>query len=240
MWGEIDKLVKLAPQLIEARFLVRLNRFAALVELDGREVMVHVANSGRMHELLEPGRRMLLAPMPGEHRKTQYDLALVDLESTLVSADSRLPNALVAEALEEGLLPQFADYPQLRREVTYGDSRLDIMLSGPTGRAYVETKSVTLVVDGVARFPDAPTLRGVKHLNTLSQAVAADHRGAATFVIQRSDASSFSPHVTADPEFGAALQAAHAVGVEIYAYCCRVSESEIKLADRLPVNLGRS
>ena len=230
--------MKLHPELVEARFLTRLNRFAALMELDGREVMVHVANSGRLGELLEPGRRMLLAPAPGEHRKTQFDLALVDLESTLVSADARLPNALVAEALELGYLPPFAGYPQVRREVTYGESRLDLMLEGPAGRCYLETKSVTLVVDeGVAQFPDAPTSRGVKHLRTLSQAVAAGHRAAAVFVVQRSDARSLTPYDAADPEFGAALRSAHAAGVEVYAYRCRVTPDEIRLADPIPVNL---
>ena len=230
--------MKLHPELVEARFLTRLNRFAALMELDGREVMVHVANSGRLGELLEPGRRMLLAPAPGEHRKTQFDLALVDLESTLVSADARLPNALVAEALERGYLPPFAGYPQVRREVTYGESRLDLMLEGPAGRYYLETKSVTLVVDqGVAQFPDAPTSRGVKHLRTLSQAVAEGHRAAAIFVVQRSDARSLTPHDAADPEFGAALRSAHAAGVEVYAYRCRVTPEEIWLADPIPVNL---
>ena len=230
--------MKLHPELVEARFLTRLNRFAALMELDGREVMVHVANSGRLGELLEPERRMLLAPAPGEHRKTQFDLALVDLESTLVSADARLPNALVAEALARGYLPPFAGYPQVRREVTYGESRLDLMLEGPAGRCYLETKSVTLVVDqGVAQFPDAPTSRGVKHLRTLSQAVAAGHRAAAVFVVQRSDARSLTPHDAADPEFSAALRSAHAAGVEVYAYRCRVTPEEIRLADPIPVNL---
>ena len=230
--------MKLHPDLVEARFLTRLNRFAALVELEGREVMAHVANSGRLRELLEPGRRLLLAPAPGAHRKTQFDLALVDLDFTLVSADSRLPNALVAEALARGDLRPFAAYPQVRREVTFGESRLDLLLEGPAGRCYLETKSVTLVeAEGVARFPDAPTLRGVKHLRTLSQAVADGHRAAAVFVIQRGDARSFAPHDTADPEFGDALRAAQAAGVEIYAYPCQVSPEEIRLAAPLPVNL---
>ncbi len=231
--------MKLHPQLVEARFLTRLNRFAALVEWEGREVMAHVANSGRLRELLEPGRRLLLAPASGEHRKTRFDLALVDLDSTLVSADARLPNALVAEALERGDLPPFAGYPQMRREVTCGESRLDLALEGPGGRCYLETKSVTLVAaGGVARFPDAPTLRGVKHLRTLSQAVASGRRAAVVFVIQRNDARSLAPHDAADPEFGVALRAAYAAGVEIYAYRCRVSPEEIRLTDPLPVNLG--
>ena len=230
--------MKLHPNLVEARFLARLNRFAALVEVEGREAMVHVANSGRLGELFVPGRRLLLAPAPGEHRKTQFDLALVDLDSTLVSADARLPNGLVAEALAGGGLLPFADFPQFRREVTYGESRLDLLLEGPAGRCYLETKSVTLVVDGgVAQFPDAPTTRGVKHLHTLMRAVAEGHRAAVIFVVQREDARSLSPHDTADPDFGAVLRQARAAGVEVHAHNCRVSPAEIRLGDAIPVHL---
>ena len=229
--------MKLHPQLVEARFLTRLNRFAALVEMAGQEVMVHIANSGRMRELLVPGRRLLLTPAAGEHRKTQFDLALVDLGTTLVSADTRLPNGLVAEALAKGHLPQFIEYPELRREVRYGDSRLDFLLEGPSGRCYGEVKSVTLVVDGIGLFPDAPTVRGVKHIKELSRAVAEGYRAAIVFVVQRADAVAMSPNDAADPAFGAALRAAQAAGVEVYAYNCAVSPSEIRLTSPLPITL---
>ncbi len=125
--------------LVEGRFKVRVNRFLALVDVNGREVGVHVANSGRMRELLVPGYRVLLKPHSGKHRKTQFDLALVDLGFSLSSADARLPNTLVAEALDLGSLPQFHGYPRVRREVTFGESRLDLLLEGPRGRCYIET-----------------------------------------------------------------------------------------------------
>ena len=137
--------MQLAPNMVDARFVKRLNRFAAIVDVDGREVMAHVANSGRMGEMLVPGHRVKLKPAPAAHRKTAYDLALVEMDGVLVSADARLPNSLVAEALAEGRLPQFRGYSRVRREVTFGDSRLDFMLEGQAGRCYVETKSVTLV-----------------------------------------------------------------------------------------------
>ena len=229
--------MQFGPDLVEGRFIVRLNRFAALVEVDGQQVMVHVANSGRMRELFVPGYRVLLKPQTGEHRKTRFDLALVDLGFTISSADARLPNALVAEALESGSLPQFRDYPQMRREVTFGESRLDLMLDGPTGRYYVETKSVTLVVDGVGLFPDAPTVRGAKHMRSLDQAVAEGHRAAVVFVVQRQDANAFAPHEQADPVFGLALRHSLSCGVEAYAYNCRVTERSIELASRLPIEL---
>lgn len=230
--------MKLHPHLEEGYFISRLNRFAAMVEVAGQQEMVHVANSGRLRELFEPGRRMLLAPAPGEHRKTRYDLALVDLGHTLVSADARLPNGLVAEALAKGTLASFTAFPEVRREVTFGESRLDLALEGPSGRCYLETKSVTLVEDdGMALFPDAPTTRGVKHLHTLTQVAAEGHRAGVIFVVQRSDATCLSPHDSSDPEFGTALREAKAAGVEVLAYGCRVMPQEIVLADPVPVNL---
>ena len=223
--------------LVEGRFVRRLNRFAALVDIDGQESMVHVANSGRMRELLVEGRRVLLKPASGDHRKTRFDLALVDLGKTLSSADARLPNLLVYEALEEKRLPSFLAYNRISREVTYGESRLDIALDGPEGRCLIETKSVTLVVDGVGLFPDAPTSRGRKHVHSLANAVKDGHRGVVVFVVQRDDARALAPNDPADPEFGVALREAVAEGVEVYAYSCRVSTTEIVLASELPVRL---
>ncbi len=232
--------MQLDSDLVEGRFLERLNRFAALVEVAGQPQLVHVANSGRMRELLVAGHRVLLKPVaPGlsGRRKTRYDLALVDLGWTLASADARLPNALVREALEQGQLPQFAGYPQLRAEVVFGESRLDLRLDGPAGTCYIETKSVTLVNGGVGLFPDAPTIRGVKHLGSLSQALLAGHRAAVVFVVQRSDAQAFAPNDAADPHFGAALRRAAALGVEVLAHRCRVTEQEIVLAEALEIRL---
>ena len=227
----------LPDDLVEGRFKVRVNRFLALVEVNGREVAVHVANSGRMHELLVPGYRVLLSPRREPHRKTSFDLALVDLGSTLASADARLPNSLVAEALAQGRLSQFGEYPDVRREVTFGESRLDLLLEGPPGRCYVETKSVTLVVDGVGLFPDAPTVRGTKHMYSLVHAVQAGHRAAVVFVVQRDDSEAFAPHDMADPEFGLALRRGMQAGVEAFAYNCRVTEKEVTLYRRLPMRL---
>lgn len=226
------------PPLVEGRFIKRLNRFAALVDVDKREYLTHVPNSGRMHELLVPGFRVLLIPAPeGSTRKTAFDLALVDIGHTLSSADARLPNKLVAEAIREGRLPQFAEYPHVRPESTFGESRLDFFLEGPEGSCYVETKSVTLVEDGVGLFPDAPTLRGVKHLHSLMAAMDAGHRAGVMFVIQRADADAFAPHDTADPLLGETLRAAMARGVEVWAYRCRVDERSIALSDQIPVLL---
>lgn len=226
------------PPLVEGRFIKRLNRFAALVDVDRREYLAHIPNSGRLGELLVPGYRTLLAPAPPHTaRKTAYDLALVDTGGALASADARLPNRLVAEALAAGQLPQFAGYPEVQPESTFGDSRLDFRLTGPAGVCYVETKSVTLVEDGVALFPDAPTLRGVKHLHSLMAAQDAGCRAAVLFVVQRADADAFTPHDAADPLLGQTLRQAVAAGVSAYAYRCHLDEQSIALADAIPVQL---
>ena len=223
------------PPLVEGRFIKRLNRFAALVDVERREYLAHVPNSGRMGELLVPGYRVLLVPAPaGTKRKTSFDLALVDTGSALSSADARLPNKLVAEALTRKRLPQFADYPVARGEQVFGESRLDFLLEGADAKCYVETKSVTLVEDGVGLFPDAPTIRGVKHLRSLMAARDAGHDAAVVFVIQRADAEAFAPHDVADPLLGATLREARDAGVAIWAYRCHVTERSIELADTVP------
>ena len=137
-----------------------------------------------------------------------------------------------------GKLPQFAGYPVIEKEVTFEESRLDLRFSGPEGRVYVETKSVTLVCDGTALFPDAPTTRGAKHLRTLMKAVAQGHRAAVIFVIQRPDAQLFTPYKSADPDFAFILQEAAKMGVDVHAYGCRVTMDEITLGTQLPVELG--
>ena len=201
---------------------------------------MHVANSGRMRELFLYENPMFLAPAEPEalaKRKTAFDLALVETDGVLVSADARLPNTLLREAIEADLLPAFGGYDEVRPEVRFEDSRLDIVLSGQPGLCYIETKSVTLVEGGVGLFPDAPTDRGRKHVLTLREAVRQGHRAAVVFVVQRSDADSMAPNEAADPKFCLALRNAVAEGVEVYAHRCSVSLSSIELGDAITVRL---
>ena len=225
----------LGDDLVEGIFLERVNRFLARVEVDGREVGVHVANSGRMKELFVPGWRVLVRPVSGDHRKTKFDLVLVDMGNALASADARMPNPLLAEGVANGHLQQFAGYTDMRREVIFGDSRLDLMLEGPSGLCYIEAKSVTLVTNGVGLFPDAPTIRGAKHLRTLETVLEAGHRAAVVFVVQRPDASAFATSDPSDPDLADALRSAVAAGVEAYAYNCEVTERSIRLDQALPI-----
>jgi sugar fermentation stimulation protein A len=225
------------PPLVQGRFVRRDNRFRATVQVADQETWAHVPNSGRLTELFTPGRPVWLAPVSAPHRKTSYDLKLVDLSGVLVSVDARLPNPLFAEALASGGLAGW-DACCIEREVPYGHSRLDFRLSGPDGVLWVETKSVTLVEDEVALFPDAPTARGRRHLQTLVAAVQAGDQAAAVFVVQRPDARRFSPHHEADPDFAHALQQATRAGVAVRAYTCHVSYHEISLAHEIPYHLA--
>ena len=223
--------------LLPATFLRRDNRFRATVLLDGTEVAAHVPNSGRLHELFVPGRPVLVRPVAKPRRKTAYDLVMVRVDGQLVSLDARLPAPLVAEAVREGRLAEFTGYTQVREEVQLEHSRIDVLLEGPPGRCWVEAKSVTLVEEGTAYFPDAVTARGKRHVETLARAVARGERGAIVFVVQREDAQRFAPHDASDPAFGQALRAAARVGVEVYAYRCRVTPDTIEIAERIPVLL---
>ena len=230
-------MVEFSSNLVKGRFQRRLNRFAALIEVSGQVEMVHIANSGRLGELLIPDYDMWLTPVPGSHRKCFYDLTLVDTGSTLVSLDSRLPNFLFEEAFEAGILTDFNDFQSMKKEVPYGESRLDILLHSLTGDCFVETKSVTLVENSVARFPDAPTARGVKHLNHLSDAKSNGYDGAIVFIIQRCDAISLQFDGRSDPEFVLALRRSAKNGVKVLAYGCHITNSKISLSLSIPVDL---
>ena len=184
-----------------------------------------------------PGREVRVRPAARAGRKTAYDLILVRVAGHWVSLDARLPGPLFVEAVRAGRLPEFAGYPHIQQEVPLNGSRIDVLLEGPRGRCWVEAKSVTLVEEGAALFPDAVTARGRRHVETLLQAVRRGVRAAVVFVVQREDAAYFRPHDASDPAFGAALRRAAAAGVEVYAYTCRVNEREIVLQQRIPVVL---
>lgn len=224
------------PELVEAVFIERKNRFVGLVEVAGQIYPAHVPSSGRMRELLFPGNIVYVAPMP-EGKKTNFRIHLARFGETLVSVDSLLPNRLIYKVIDAGALEQFNGYQEVKREVGYGDSRFDLYLNGDIGRCLIEIKSVTLVDDGKAKFPDAPSQRGTKHLWGLSGAVQEGLRAAVIFVIQRDDAKVFTPNALTDPDFTLALQQAAAIGVEVYALACRVTQNDVYLLDQLPIEI---
>jgi sugar fermentation stimulation protein A len=240
--GESDIVqVEFAP-LVSGTFVRRDNRFRVQVRIAERISPAHLPNSGRLGELLVPGREVWCSaadPRRAPHRSTAYDLLLVNYAGRLVSVDARLPGHLVAAGLRQGGLTPFQGYAAVQREVSRGDSRLDFRLQDPGDKpdCWIEVKSVTLVENGAARFPDAPTLRGQRHVTELMHAVKSGERAAVIFVIQRDDALRFTPHDQADPDFGRTLRQAATAGVEIYAWRCSVSLKKICLIDTVLVEL---
>ena len=229
----------LPSELLPATFVARRNRFAADVVLDGRRAVAHVPNSGRMSELLVPGCDVLLHPAPQPSaRRIAYDLLLVRYHGRWVGVDSRMPPSLVVQAWRHGLIATLNSYQNVRREVRLGGSRVDLLFEGPGGLCYVEAKSVNLVEDGVALFPDAPTERGARHLGELTSAVAQGHAAAVVFVIQRDDAQELAPHEEADPAFAEALRGAVSRGVHAHAIACTVTRGRITPVRSVPVRLN--
>jgi len=227
----------IADNVKEAVFIIRQNRFACLVKLSRGKEVVYLPNSGRLDSVLFPGQRVFLVEKPSPFRTTRYDLVAAKANGTVVSVDSRVPGELVHQALSQRALPPFAHYSSIRREVPRGRSRLDFMLTGPRSQCFLEVKSVTLVTGGKALFPDAPTLRGTRHLKSLTWARREGYAAAVVFVIQREDVEVFSPNDAVDPDFGTALRDANRHGVEVYAYRCRVTPKEIELADPVAIDL---
>lgn len=224
----------------EAVFLERPNRFIARCRMpDGTALESHVPNTGRCRELLVPGCRVYLRFSDDPKRRTPCSLIAVMKGELLINMDSQAPNRVVEEALRDGSLSLTGAPPTLvRREAVYHDSRLDFRLEAPGETAYVEVKGVTLEQDGVVRFPDAPTQRGLRHIRELERAAREGLGGAVVFVVQMEKALYFAPNDDTQPEFGRALKAAKAAGVRLIARRCRVAPDEIRLGEEIPIRLG--
>ncbi len=226
--------------LVSARFLQRLNRFAIIVKLrDGRIVVAHLPNSGRLQEVLQDGNKFWLVRRQGENRKTEFDAIFAQDGDALVSIDARLPPKLLLEGIDAGIVGEFGKIIAVQTEVRHGNHRIDLKIVNDAFRVWwVETKSVTLVVNGVALFPDAPTSRGREHLKLLTQFADRGEKAAVVFVVQRNDAECFAPNESADPQFAWILQKAANLGVKVFAYKCKVTKSELKISEGIPVRLN--
>ena len=221
--------------VIPGFFVARPNRFVAQVETADGMQTVHVKNTGRCRELLVPGARVYLAEGDNPARKTRFDLIAVEKGTRLINMDAQAPNQVFGEWAEAGgFLP---DVTAVRREVRYGDSRLDFCLETPHGPHYVEVKGVTLEAEGRARFPDAPTERGVKHIQELQRAVENGISATLFFVVQMEGVESVAPNDDTHPAFGDALRQAARAGVQILAYDCAVTPDSIRIRKPVPVIL---
>jgi len=218
------------------RFLERPNRFIAYIEILGKKETVHVKNTGRCAELLVPGATVYVQKSDNPERKTQWDLIAVQKGERVVNMDSQIPNKVVEEWLKMGNL--FPDATLIRPETTYGNSRFDFYIEAGERKIFMEVKGVTLEEDGIVRFPDAPTERGVKHIEELAEAVKAGYEAYIFFVVQMKDVKYFTPHWKMHAAFGEALQKANRAGVKVLAYDCAVDKASISIEKEVPVVLG--
>ena len=220
--------------MVPGVFLARPNRFIAHVEINGKTEICHVKNTGRCRELLPAGAEVFCQCSPNPNRKTKYDLITVRKGHRLINMDSQAPNAAVKEWLSAGGLGEIEN---LRPETVHGDSRFDFSFVKDGKQCFMEVKGVTLETDGVCAFPDAPTERGVKHLQGLARLTQEGYGAYVLFVIQMEDVKYLHPNDSTDPAFGQALRQAAKAGVQILAMDCKVTENTMTILSPVPVQL---
>ena len=219
----------------EAVFLNRPNRFTALCLVDGKEEVCHVKNTGRCRELLTDRAICYLVESKNPDRKTKYDLVAVIKNGEIFNIDSQAPNKVVGEWLTNGGL--FCDVKVVKPECRYKNSRFDFYVEYGDKKTFIEVKGVTLEEDGVLLFPDAPTERGVKHINELISAISDGFDAYIIFVVQTEKARYFTPNKKTHIEFANALQKAEKHGVKILCYTCKTAPDFLEIKDRVEVVL---
>lgn len=216
-------------------FLSRPNRFIAHVEIDGVTEICHVKNTGRCRELLTERAVVYVQQHDDSKRKTKYSLIAVCKGNLLINMDSQAPNKAVAEWLTDK--QPFGEIKVMKPECRHGNSRFDFYLETEIRKIFIEVKGVTLENDGIAMFPDAPTARGVKHLQELTDCLQQGYEAAAIFVIQFTGAKLFKPNYATHPEFAQALRAAQAAGVQVVALECTVTPESMYIGKSVPLQL---
>lgn len=217
---------------VKGIFKSRPNRFIAIVEIAGKDEICHVKNTGRCKELLICGCTVILEYCPLETRKTKYDLIAVYKGDMLINMDSQAPNKAAAE-----YLPCLFPSMTIKAETAYGNSRFDFYAESENTRAFIEVKGVTLEENGVVKFPDAPTVRGLKHIRELEKCVEDGYEAYILFVVQMSGIKCFTPNYKTHPEFGEELKRAENKGVKIFAVDCLVTEDSLQINQKIKVVL---
>jgi sugar fermentation stimulation protein A len=228
------------PELIPGTLLKRYKRFLSDVRLEtGEIVTAHCPNTGSMKGCAEPGRTVYLSSHHNPKRKYKYTWELIAMPTSLVGVNTLVPNRLVFKSIDQKLIPELSEYNSIRREVKIGEhSRIDLMLTdGGAKRCYVEIKNCTLVSEGIARFPDAVTSRGLKHIIELEKLAEAGHRCMMFYFIQRMDAHVFRPADDIDSTYGRRLRLAVEKGIEVLAYDVRIYLQGIELNKKIPCEL---
>lgn len=219
----------------KAKFINRPNRFIANIEIDGKNEICHVKNTGRCKELLTDNSSVFVEEFDSSTRKTKYDLISVYKGERLINMDSQVPNKVFHEWVKNSGL--FENITMIKPEYKYGNSRFDFYIETIDKKIFVEVKGVTLEEDGVAMFPDAPTLRGLKHINELINSVDDGFEAYVVFIIQMKDIKYFTPNNKTHRDFGEALVLAKSKGVNILALECEVTENSIEARNFVEVRL---
>lgn len=218
-----------------AKFLSRPNRFIANIEIEGENEICHVKNTGRCKELLIPGADIFVQEFDSKIRKTKYDLISVYKKNRLINMDSQVPNKVFGEWVKNSSM--FENIDLIKTEQKYGNSRFDFYLEADDKKIFVEVKGVTLEEDGIVMFPDAPTQRGLKHLNELSLCVDEGYEAYVVFIVQMKNVRYFTPNLKTHKEFADALHKANQKGVNIMALDCHVKEDSITAGDFVEIRL---
>lgn len=223
--------------IVKGIFKSRPNRFIAEIEIDGKVEICHVKNTGRCKELLISGVTVYANYVDNPARSTRYDLIAVEKGPMLVNIDSQAPNVAFGEYLRQGKFTELGEITHIKAEAKYGTSRFDFYVEAANRKAFIEVKGVTLVEDGVAMFPDAPTQRGIKHLNELAACLEDGYEAFVVFVIQMKGVSSFAPNNKTHAAFGETLARVAGVGVGIRTFDCIVTPESMVVDASVPVKL---
>lgn len=221
--------------VVEAIFINRPNRFIANVVIDGKLEKVHVKNTGRCKEILTEGTRVYLEKANNPNRRTRYSLISAYKGDLLINIDSQVPNEVVYSSIRENKIEELIDVDILKKEVNYRGSRFDLYYEKGDEKGFIEVKGVTLEIDGLSLFPDAPTERGTRHIREIIQSVEEGYNSYIFFLVQIPEIKFFKPHEEMDKAFSHALLEAKEKGVNILAYNSLVTKDEILLGQRIKV-----
>lgn len=225
--------------LVHGKLIKRYKRFLSDVELDSGEIVIaHCTNSGSMKTCIEEGAEVYLTHVDDPKRKTKYTWEMIRMNGDWIGINTGIPNVLVYEAIRDQQIEGLNTYIEAKREVSFEDSRFDVFAKNDYEECFIEVKNVSMKVGDYARFPDAVTTRGKKHLETLIRVKESGMRAVIFYVIQRSDVSVFGPAYDIDPKYAEALKKAVANGVEVFAYQAKVTPEGIDLVKQLPVDLN--
>ncbi len=237
-WRKMEQTIYNVNNITECTFVKRQNRFVATVLLNNQEIDVHVKNTGRCKELLIPGSKGYLLKSDNTKRKYQYDLISIYKGTELVNFDSQVPNQVVAEYIAAGNI--FTNVSKVIREVKYNNSRFDIYIErlneqNELEKIFIEVKGVTLFEGDLASFPDAPTVRGTKHVEELVQAQNDGYQSYIFFLVQTEKIKRFTPNATIDPKFTFALENAVTNGVNVLCYNSIITKDDISINEKVEV-----